>query len=92
MEASFPSFTGRRPERRDSWSWGPSSQEKKKLEIIGEELEKLVKQGLDRVRVFHTFYRHRVALLAKRTRLMWMYNGPTDPNHVSSEELASDEV
>ena len=42
MEVSFPSFTGRRPERQDSWSWGPASQEKK-LEIIREEVEKLVK-------------------------------------------------
>ena len=38
VEASFPSFIGVRPERRDSWSWGPSSQEKKKLEIIEAEL------------------------------------------------------
>ena len=25
-KASFPPFTERRPERRESWSWGPSSQ------------------------------------------------------------------
>jgi len=37
VEASFSSFTGRRPKRRDSWSWGPSSREKK-LEIIEVEL------------------------------------------------------
>ena len=37
MEAPFPSFTGRRPERRESWSWGPSSQQNK-LEIIRAEL------------------------------------------------------
>ena len=24
-EAPFPPFTGRRPKRRESWSWGPSS-------------------------------------------------------------------
>ena len=26
VEAPFLPFTGRRPERRESWSWGPSSQ------------------------------------------------------------------
>ena len=25
VEASFPSFIGVRPERQDSWSWGPSN-------------------------------------------------------------------
>ena len=25
VEAPFPPFTRRRPERRESWSWGPSS-------------------------------------------------------------------
>ena len=36
-EAPFPPFIGRRPERRESWSWGPSSRQNK-LEIIGAEL------------------------------------------------------
>ena len=51
-----------------------------------------MKQSLNRVRVFHTFFRHQVALLVQRTWPMWMYNGLTDPDHVSPEELASDEV
>ena len=38
VEAPFPAFTGGRPKRRDSWSWGPSHREKKKVEIIKEEL------------------------------------------------------
>ena len=38
VEAPFSAFTGRRPERRDSWSWGPSHREKKKVEIIEVEL------------------------------------------------------
>ena len=38
MEALFPAFTDGRPEKHDSWSWGPSHREKKKVEIIGEEL------------------------------------------------------
>ena len=32
-EVPFPPFIGRRPERRESWSWGPSSQQNK-LEVI----------------------------------------------------------
>ena len=92
MESSFPPFIDRRPERRDSWSWGPSSQEKKKLEIIEAELQKLVKRGLDGVRVFHTIFHHRVAPLKERTRPMWMYNGPTDSDRASPEELLKDEV
>jgi len=56
------------------------------------ELQKLVQLGLDGVRVFHTFFRRRVAPLAERTQPMWMYTSPTDPNHASPEELANDEV
>ena len=56
MEAPFSEFTDGRPERRESWSWGPSHQEKKKVEIIEAELQKLMRRGLDRVRVFHTLY------------------------------------
>ena len=38
VEAPFPAFTGGRLERRESWSWGPSHREKKKVEIIEVEL------------------------------------------------------
>ena len=38
VEAPFPAFNGGRPERQDSWSCGPSHREKKKVEIIEEEL------------------------------------------------------
>ena len=60
------SFTGGRPEKWDSWSWGPSRREKKKVEIIEEELQKLMRHGLDVARVFHTLYRRRVAPLVER--------------------------
>ena len=49
VEAPFSVFTGGRPERWDSWSWGPSYWEKKKVEIIEVELQKLVRHGLDGV-------------------------------------------
>ena len=49
-------------------------------------------QGLDGVRVFHTFFCHRVASLAERRRPMWNYLGPTDPDRASLEELVKDEV
>ena len=38
VEASFSAFTGRRSEKQDSWSWGCARWEKKKVEIIEEEL------------------------------------------------------
>ena len=38
VELPFLAFTSGRPEKRDSWSWGPSRREKKKVEIIEEEL------------------------------------------------------
>jgi len=66
-EASFLPFIGRRSERRESWSWGPSSWQNK-VEIIGEELQKLVQHDLDGLRVFHTFFHRRVAPLAERMR------------------------
>ena len=51
-----------------------------------------MQHGLDGLRVFHTFFRHRVAPLAKRTRPMWEYSGPMDPDRASPEELPKDEV
>ena len=62
------------------------------MEIIEEELRKLVRRGLDGVRVFHTLNRRRVAPLAERTWPMWKYNGPTDLDRVSPEELPNNEV
>ena len=56
------------------------------------ELQKLVQRGLDGVRVFHTLYHRRVALLAGRVRPMWKYGGPMDPDCVSLEELPNDKV
>ena len=91
MEAPFPMFTGRRPKRRESWPWGPAGRQNK-LEVIEAELPKLVKHGFDGLRVFHTFFRHWVTPLAERTRSMWMYTDPTDPDRVSPKELAKDEV
>ena len=91
MEAPFSTFTGGRPEKRESWMWGPSCQQKK-LAIIKPELQKLVRNSLDGLWVFHTFFCHRVALLGERTRLMWEYSGLTDPDRASPEELSKDEV
>ena len=51
-----------------------------------------MKHGFDGLRVFHTFFRHRVAPLAERRWPMWNYLGPTDPDRVSLEELAKDDV
>ena len=56
------------------------------------ELQKLVQRGLDGVRVFHTLFHHRVALLVERTWPMWKYGGPMDPDHASLEDLPNDEV
>ena len=90
-EVSFPPFIGRRPEERESWLWGPSSRQNK-LEVIKAELQKLVQHGVDGLRVFHTFFHHQVAPLAKRRRPMWAYSGLIDPDCTSLEELVKDEV
>ena len=44
------------------------------------------------MRVFHTLYRRRVALLAGRTQPMWMYGGRSDPDHASPEELPDNDI
>ena len=62
------------------------------MEIIEVELQKLVRHGLDGVQVFHTFFHRQVAPLVERTRSMWMYTGPMDPDRASPEELMNDEV
>ena len=38
VEAPFPAFTGERPEKQESWSWGCARKERKKVEVIEEEL------------------------------------------------------
>ena len=66
-EVPFPSFTIGRPEKQKSWSWGCARTKRHKVEAIEEELRKLIRDDLDRVRVFHTLFRPRVAPLAERT-------------------------
>ena len=84
-------FNGGRPEKQDSWSWGCVHKEKK-VEIIKEELRKIVRHGLDGVRVFHTLYRRQVAPLVERTHPMWTYSGWLDPDRTSPEELPDDKI
>ena len=62
------------------------------MEAIEEELQKLVRHGLDGVQVFYTLYRRRIAPLAERTQPMWEYGGRLEPNRASPEELPDDEV
>ena len=56
--------------KQKSWSWGCARMERHKVEVIEKELRKLIRLGLDGVRVFHTLYRRRVTLLAERTQLI----------------------
>jgi len=60
--------------------------------VIEEELRKLVRGNLDGVRVFHTLYCHRVALLVEMTHPMWKYDGRSDPGRASPEELSDDKI
>ena len=60
--------------------------------VIEVELRKLMKSGLNGVRVFHTLYHRRVMPLAERAWPMWMYDGLSDPDRTSSEDLSDDEV
>ena len=62
------------------------------MEVIEEELWKLVRLGLDGVRVFHTLFHRRVVSLAERSWPMWMYGGRSDPDCVSPKDLSDDEV
>ena len=71
---------------------GLRKKEKHKVGVIEAELRKLVKSGLNGVRVFYTLYHRRVMPLAERVRPMWMYDGRSDPDHVSSKDLPDDEV
>ena len=60
--------------------------------VIEEELRKLVKRGLNGVRVFHTLYHRWVMPLAERTWPTWLYSGSSDPDRASLEDLLDDEV
>ena len=51
-----------------------------------------MRHGLDGLRVFHTFFRCRITLLVEKTRPMWEYSSPMDPDRASPEELSRDEV
>ena len=75
-----------------SWSWGYAHIEKHKVGVIKEELQRLVRGGLDGVWVFHTLYRRRVASLAKRTHPIWTYGGRSDLDCVSPEDLPNDKI
>ena len=51
-----------------------------------------MQHGLDGLWVFHTFFHRWVTPLAERTRSMWEYIGPMDPDRASPKELPKDEV
>ena len=51
-----------------------------------------MQHNLDRMRVFHTFFHHRVTPLAERTQPMWLYSGLMDPDRASSVGLVKDKV
>ena len=51
-----------------------------------------MQHGLDGLWVFHTFFHRLVAPLVERTRPMWEYSSPMDPDRASPEELPKDEV
>ena len=70
VEAPFLAFIGGRLAKKKSWSWGCTCIERHKVDVIDEELWKLIRLSLDGVRVFHTLYRRRVAPLAERTHPM----------------------
>ena len=78
--------------KQKSCSWGCARTKRHKVEVIKEELWKLIRLGLDGVWVFHTLFRRRVAPLAERTRPMRMYGGRSDLDRVSPEDLPDDEV
>ena len=78
--------------KQKSWPWGCAHTEKHKVGVIEEELRKLIRGGLDRVQVFHTLYRHRVAPLAERMHPMWTYGGWSDSDRASPEDLPDDEI
>ena len=78
--------------KQKSWSWGCAHTEKHKVGVIEEELQKLVRGGLDGVRVFYTLYHRWVAPLEERTHPMWTYGGRSDPDRASPEKLPDDEI
>ena len=51
-----------------------------------------MRRSLDGVRVFYTLYRRRIVPLAERTQPMWEYDGRSDSNRMSPEELPDDEI
>ena len=89
---AIPVLTDRRLDKKESWTWGYTKKEKHKVGVIEAELQKLMKSGLNGVRVFHTLYRRQVMPLEERARPMWMYDGLLDPDRTSSEDLSNDEV
>jgi hypothetical protein len=54
--------------------------------------KRVMKEGLDGVRLFDTIYYHRVIPLAIRMTKMWEYTGITDPDRVSTVAVTNDEV
>ncbi|RLM54761.1 hypothetical protein C2845_PM10G12180 [Panicum miliaceum] len=93
LEAPFPAFTGARPVKPNSWTWGPPTSEKGRMAFLERALWKRVtEEGLDRVRLFSTIRARRVIPLAVRTTKMWEYTGPSDPDRVSPEDMPDDNV
>jgi hypothetical protein len=86
-------FTGARPLKKKSWSWGPPTVEKGWVAFLKAALRKCITEGgLSRARLFYTFYPRRVVHLAKRTTRMWEYSGHANPDRVSRAEMPYGDV
>ena len=70
-EEAFPTFTGKRPEKKESWGWGAPTAEKARTWVIEDVLKERVSQGLNGVHLFATIFFRRVHALALHRSKMW---------------------
>jgi hypothetical protein len=92
FDAPLPMFTGSHPIPQPNWGCGVAWRELHRLQPLREVIQQLRREGLTGAELLWIIFSCRVQLLLQRTTAMWIYPGPSCPDHPFSDELGDAEI
>jgi hypothetical protein len=90
-DAPLPVFTGSHPIPQPNWWYGVPQRIVRRMQPLREVIQKLLQGGLMSAKLLQAFFSRRVQLLCRGEVTMWMYVGPSCPDHPFNAELGDTE-
>jgi hypothetical protein len=91
-DAPLPSFPGKHPGHQANWGYGVAQRDIRKLWLLHDVVQRLLRDGLMGVDLLRTLVSHRVQPLWQWEVTMWRYPGPSCPDHFFLAKLADVEI